>query len=144
MSHARLRRAVSINALRGNIYIHPCKLCIDFFFTTQKIWTMFLFAPSLPGEDMQLERPLDSSRPAQPRSQSPSPAPRGEREILQSYLDDIFDTPVMDTASQNRIFAAMNEAETTLRTTAARVPEVARGLIARWHERQANGRVTTP
>jgi RNA polymerase sigma factor (sigma-70 family) len=91
---------------------------------------------------MQFESSSETPRLPSHRAALQQAAPRGEREILQSYLDDIFDTPVMDTVSQNRIFGAMNEAEASLRKTMARVPEVARGLIERWHERRANGRVT--
>lgn len=64
------------------------------------------------------------------------------REILQNYLDDIFDTPVLPTSEQNQLFEAMEEAEAGLREALASIPAVARDLVARWHDRQAHGRVT--
>jgi len=98
--------------------------------------------PRPEGEVMHLERSPVNPRTSSIAGSQQAGAPTGEREILQSYLDDIFDTPVMDTDRQNQIFAAMGEAENNLRQTVARVPEVARGLIERWHERLANGRVS--
>ena len=43
------------------------------------------------------------------------------REILQNYLDDIFDTPVLETQEQNALFLGMEEAEAGLRAALARL-----------------------
>lgn len=66
----------------------------------------------------------------------------GEREILQNYLDDIYDTPVLETEEQNELFRGMEAAEAGLRDALARVPEVAELLLERWHARRAKGLVT--
>lgn len=81
---------------------------------------------------MQTDRPTEST----------AAIPREDREILQDYLDDIFDTPVLDTETQNALFADLAACEEQLRASLAEVPDVARGLVARWRERQATGRVT--
>ncbi|MEZ4331657.1 MAG: sigma-70 family RNA polymerase sigma factor [Myxococcota bacterium] len=65
-----------------------------------------------------------------------------DREILQSYLDDIFDTPVLDPAEQRELLEAMEAAETDLRTALAAIPAAARALVARWAERRGRGLVT--
>ncbi len=84
---------------------------------------------------MQLERPM-----------SPSSARasdfRGDRELLQDYLDDIFDTPVLDPQSQNALFDDMRACEEELRIALAGIPEIGRTLVERWRDRQAHGRVT--
>ena len=73
----------------------------------------------------------------------PTPDPRlGSREILQNYLDDIYDTPVLETTEQNELFLGMEEAEAGLRAALAQIPALASALVARWHDRQAHGRVT--
>ena len=62
-------------------------------------------------------------------------APRAEassdREILQSYLDDIFDTRVLGQGEQLELLKQMEEAETGLRDALAAIPETARRLVAR-------------
>lgn len=65
-----------------------------------------------------------------------------EREVLQNYLDDIYDTPVLDTDEQHSIFRAMEEAEADLRDALAEIPAASAAILARWHERQARGVVT--
>ncbi|MFO0688029.1 MAG: sigma-70 family RNA polymerase sigma factor [Myxococcota bacterium] len=65
-----------------------------------------------------------------------------EREILQSYLDDIFDTPVLGQAEQRDLLERMEQAEAGLRESLASIPQTARCLIARWQERIAQGHVT--
>jgi RNA polymerase sigma factor (sigma-70 family) len=65
-----------------------------------------------------------------------------EREILQSYLDDIFDTPVLETGHQNELFLEMETAEVGLREALSEVPALSEALLERWNERRARGRVT--
>lgn len=65
-----------------------------------------------------------------------------DREILQDYLDDIFDTPVLPTQEQVELFQAMGTAEEGLRDALAKIPATAGHLVALWRERQAKGRVT--
>lgn len=73
-------------------------------------------------------------------------APRVEvasdREILQSYLDDIFDTRVLGQDEQLGLLKQMEAAEAGLRDALASIPETARRLVARWQERRMNGHVT--
>lgn len=95
-----------------------------------------------------------TDRTAAPHAQTPSAAAAGggragtkptapvEREILQSYLDDIYDTPVLETEEQNDLFRGMENAEAGLRAELATVPGTARKLVERWHDRRAHGRVT--
>ena len=66
----------------------------------------------------------------------------GDREILQNYLDDIFDTPVLETDEQHELFRNMEVAEQQLRAELATIPAVAERLVARWHDRRAHGRVS--
>ncbi|MFK7898161.1 MAG: RNA polymerase sigma factor RpoD/SigA [Myxococcota bacterium] len=65
-----------------------------------------------------------------------------DREILQDYLDDIFDTPVLPTEEQVELFQSMGTAEDGLRDALAKIPATAEHLVALWRERQAKGRVT--
>jgi len=65
-----------------------------------------------------------------------------EREILQSYLDDIFDTPVLGQAEQRELLERMEIAEAGLREALASIPQTARGLIERWQDRLEQGHVT--
>lgn len=83
---------------------------------------------------------LDSTRP-RPATARRDRTP-AEREILQSYLDDIFDTPVLDPAEQRELLEAMEEAEVDLRAALAAIPATARALVARWDERRRQGLVT--
>ena len=65
-----------------------------------------------------------------------------DREILQNYLDDIFDTPVLETEEQHELFRNREVAEQQLRAELATIPAVAERLVARWHDRRAHGRVS--
>ena len=65
-----------------------------------------------------------------------------DRQILQSYLDDIYDTPVLETEEQNRLFVNMEGAEASLREALAQIPDVAQRLMERWNDRRARGLVT--
>lgn len=67
---------------------------------------------------------------------------RSDRELLQNYLDDIFDTRVLDPDEQLDLLKQMEEAEAGLREALAAVPESARWLVARWRERRTQGHVT--
>ena len=80
----------------------------------------------------------------QPTSLMPSEtrvAP-SDREVLQSYLDDIYDTPVLDTETQHDLFRGMEAAESELRDALAEIPATATAIVERWRERQARGVVT--
>ncbi len=85
---------------------------------------------------------LNPSRPVTPTAGSDRIRAGGPREILQSYLDDIYDTPVLATDEQNGLFAEMETAEQALRDSLASIPETAALLLERWHDRRAHGRVT--
>lgn len=65
-----------------------------------------------------------------------------DREILQDYLDDIFDTPVLPTEEQVELFQAMGMAEEGLRDALSKIPATAEHLVVLWRGRQAKGRVT--
>ena len=67
---------------------------------------------------------------------------RSDRELLQNYLDDIFDTRVLDQDEQLDLLKQMETAEAGLRGALAAIPETARCLVARWRERRAHGHVT--
>lgn len=67
---------------------------------------------------------------------------RSDRELLQNYLDDIFDTRVLDQDEQLGLLKQMERAEVGLREALAAIPETARCLVARWRERRAHGHVT--
>lgn len=76
-----------------------------------------------------------------PRQSSQSFA-SSEADILQNYLDDIYDTPVLETDEQHDLFRAMEAAEASFREELAWIPQTAELLIERWHDRRAHGRVT--
>ncbi len=81
---------------------------------------------------------LDTTRlRSAPRAEAPS-----ERELLQSYLDDIFDTRVLGQDEQRGLLMQMEAAEAGLREALAGIPETARRLLARWEERRRHGHVT--
>ena len=75
-------------------------------------------------------------------ARSPQSPTASDREILQNYLDDIYDTPVLETEEQHDLFRGMEAAEADLRVELAGIPETAELLLERWHERRAHGRVT--
>ncbi|MBK7948292.1 MAG: sigma-70 family RNA polymerase sigma factor [Deltaproteobacteria bacterium] len=80
---------------------------------------------------------MTRTNPVAQRDRAPS-----EREILQSYLDDIFDTPVLGQAEQRDLLEKMETAEAGLREALAGIPQTARCLVARWQERRSQGHVT--
>ena len=84
-----------------------------------------------PGAEIPMQLPATNT-----------PTAYHEREILQSYLDDIFDTPVLETGHQNKLFLEMETAEAGLREALSEIPPVAEALLERWNERRARGRVT--
>ncbi|CAM9308177.1 unnamed protein product [Discosporangium mesarthrocarpum] len=63
-------------------------------------------------------------------------------DVLQSYLDDIYDTPVLETGTQRELFEGMETAETDLRAALAEIPAAAEALLERWNEKRARGLVT--
>jgi RNA polymerase primary sigma factor len=64
------------------------------------------------------------------------------RPLLQSYLDDIFDTRVLGLDEQTALFEQMETAEADLRAALAAIPQTARSVVARWQERRSQGHVT--
>ncbi len=81
---------------------------------------------------------LDTTRSLDARrAEAPS-----DRELLQSYLDDIFDTRVLGQEEQFALLNQMETAEAGLREALAAMPETARRLVARWQDRRRNGHVT--
>jgi RNA polymerase primary sigma factor len=73
-------------------------------------------------------------------------APAGDRgatpDILERYLREIRDTPVLSSGEQVALCEAMEQAEDALRGALAEIPETARQVIAHWKDRQAKGLVT--
>ncbi len=68
------------------------------------------------------------------RRSSPGGDARSDRELLQNYLDDIFDTRVLDQDEQLDLLKQMETAEAGLREALAAIPETARRLVDRWRE----------
>ena len=66
------------------------------------------------------------------------PAP----EILDNYLEEIRDTPVLSVGMQGDLCRAMTEAEQTLRDELVRVPETARQIVREWRDRRERGLVS--
>ncbi len=58
------------------------------------------------------------------------------REPLESYLADVRDTPVLSGDEQASLCEVMATSERTLRAELASVPEVARQVVAIWHDRR--------
>ncbi|MGB0619009.1 MAG: sigma-70 family RNA polymerase sigma factor [Myxococcota bacterium] len=71
-----------------------------------------------------------------------APAPLPAPDVLQSYLDDIYDTPVLETGTQRALFEGMEEAEAELRAALAEIPATSSALLERWNEKRARGLVT--
>jgi RNA polymerase sigma factor (sigma-70 family) len=69
-------------------------------------------------------------------------APSSTGDLLESYLREIRDTPVLSTPEQDRLCEEMERAEDALRQALAAIPETARQIILLWRERQAHGLVT--
>ena len=65
-----------------------------------------------------------------------------EPEVLDSYLADIRDTPVLDRDGQRDLGRGMAEAEADLRREIVKLPETARRVLAVWRDRQARRLVT--
>ncbi len=81
---------------------------------------------------------MTATNPSSPTHRDLPPAP----DVLQSYLDDIYDTPVLETGTQRELFEGMETAETDLRAALAEIPAVADALLERWNEKRARGLVT--
>ena len=106
--------------------------CIDIIFTKLAKREKLPVASPILGAPVQPTSPVPSE---------PSVAP-SDREVLQSYLDDIYDTPVLDTETQHDLFRGMEAAESELRGALAEIPATATAIVERWRERQARGLVT--
>ena len=76
-----------------------------------------------------------------PSPTTPSALPAAP-DVLQSYLDDIYDTPVLETGTQKALFEGMEQAEADLRAALAQIPATATALLERWNEKRARGLVT--
>ncbi|HKK52113.1 MAG TPA: sigma-70 family RNA polymerase sigma factor [Myxococcota bacterium] len=72
----------------------------------------------------------------EPESTGPEPA------ILDHYLDEIRDTPVLSTHEQDDLCVAMAEAERSLRAELSTLPETARQVVQEWRDRQERGLVS--
>ncbi|MEM9175901.1 MAG: sigma-70 family RNA polymerase sigma factor [Myxococcota bacterium] len=81
---------------------------------------------------------MNTQNPSQTTSRELPQAP----DVLQSYLDDIYDTPVLETGTQRALFEGMEQAEADLRSSLARIPATATALLDRWNEKKARGLVT--
>ncbi len=68
--------------------------------------------------------------------EAPSP------EILDTYLEDVRDTPVLSRDMQRELCESMIEAETAMREELTRVPETARQVVLQWRDRQERGLVS--
>lgn len=79
-------------------------------------------------------------RPGQERVEQAVVSPAAE--ALDSYLEDIRDTPVLSREETLALGQAMADAEEMLRAALVRLPQTAREVLARWHERRAQGRVS--
>jgi len=56
-------------------------------------------------------------------------------DLLESYLDDIYDTPVLGLDEQVEVFQEMESAENLLREALAAIPATARILVDTWKDR---------
>jgi len=65
-----------------------------------------------------------------------------EPAILDNYLGEIRDTPVLSAHEQDHLSIAMGEAERSLREEMAKVPETARRIVHEWRDRQQRGLVS--
>ena len=81
---------------------------------------------------------MSTANPPLTSAPAPPPAP----DVLQSYLDDIYDTPVLETGTQRALFEGMEEAEAELRAALAEIPATSAALLERWNEKRARGLVT--
>lgn len=68
--------------------------------------------------------------------------PGESRDLMQDYLDDIVDMSVLESGEQVRLLQNMERAEEALRLALAAIPEAARRLVRRWHDRRQRGLVT--
>jgi RNA polymerase sigma factor (sigma-70 family) len=84
---------------------------------------------------------MTATNPTQ-TTQTTLPALPAAPDVLQSYLDDIYDTPVLETGTQRELFEGMHTAEIELRAALAEIPATADALLGRWHEKRARGLVT--
>ena len=71
----------------------------------------------------------------------PAPALVSE-DILDNYLREIRDTPLLSGDEQVRLCEQMEAAEQQFREAVVGIPETARQIVALWHERKEAGRVT--
>ncbi len=65
-----------------------------------------------------------------------------EPAILDNYLGEIRDTPVLSSEEQDHLSMAMAEAERSLREELSKLPETARQVVSEWRDRQQRGLVS--
>ena len=80
--------------------------------------------------------------PSTPRPHTPDRLEASDKDLVQSYLDDVALLPVLEPEEQIRLFQAMESAEQDLRLQLSRIPAAARVLVGRWVERKNRGLVT--
>jgi RNA polymerase sigma factor (sigma-70 family) len=71
----------------------------------------------------------------------PSPA-SSDRDVLQDYLDEVAELPVLEPAEQNLLLREMELSEASLRRSLALIPDTASRLLEMWHDRRDRGLVT--
>ena len=76
------------------------------------------------------------------RIEIPVRDPAGNGDILESYLREIRNTPVLSSLEQNAICEEMERAESALREALGAIPETTRQIISVWRDRKAKGLVT--
>lgn len=85
---------------------------------------------------------IESSQKSAP-SPSPTPAPLiASEDILDSYLREIRDTPLLSGPEQRRLCEQMESAERRFREAIVSIPATARHVVALWRERRESGRVS--
>jgi RNA polymerase sigma factor (sigma-70 family) len=63
-------------------------------------------------------------------------------DLLDRYLAEVRDTPLLQTEEQNELCQDMAEAERSLRQELARIPETARQIVQCWRDRRRKGLVS--
>jgi len=85
---------------------------------------------------------LRSGQAGQPERALETPGSGPEPAILDNYLGEIRDTPVLSSDEQDRLFISMAEAERSLRDALSKIPETARQVVREWRDRQQRGLVS--
>jgi RNA polymerase sigma factor (sigma-70 family) len=73
---------------------------------------------------------------------TPQVFPAAGSDLLESYLREIRDTPVLGGEEMTALCEEMEQAEDVLRQALSAIPETARQILSRWRQRQEKGLVT--